>query len=226
MAVMAKTDLRDDVDIRLLREFSETAQHLMGPGDVLYVPPGVGHWGTCNGDSVTLSVGIRNPTLMEFIADLSEFLLERTDLGGMLDDSLYPAGSELPATAIGSLGSQINAMMTDQRTLRDWYGEYVTRLREPDLVRLPDNSLTSKETSAHAHAGATLRVSLPSRLSYARHDQGVLIYANGTTYQLDSPDTGWLETLTADRELQLNPAIPEVALAVLTRLINDGVVYF
>ena len=59
----AETDLRDDVDIRLLREFSETAQHLMRPGDVLYVPPGVGHWGTCNGDSVTLSVGIRNPTL-------------------------------------------------------------------------------------------------------------------------------------------------------------------
>ncbi|SVD87025.1 uncharacterized protein METZ01_LOCUS439879, partial [marine metagenome] len=42
---------------------------------VLYVPSGVGHHGICAGESVTLSIGIRNPTMIELLAEISEFAL-------------------------------------------------------------------------------------------------------------------------------------------------------
>lgn len=49
-------------DLLLLQEFREGAQHAMRAGDVLYLPPGVAHWGTASRACLTYSIGMRAPS--------------------------------------------------------------------------------------------------------------------------------------------------------------------
>lgn len=46
-------DLLDSCPLRVLREFPVDEDWLLEPGDVLYLPPKVGHWGTAVGECMT-----------------------------------------------------------------------------------------------------------------------------------------------------------------------------
>jgi len=65
--------LRDDVPLKMLTEFAPTAEWLLDPGDMLYLPPGWGHDGVAVGECITASIGFRAPAA----AELATALLER-----------------------------------------------------------------------------------------------------------------------------------------------------
>ena len=48
-------------DLALLREFDGNENHVARQGDVLYLPPGVAHWGTAIRACLTYSIGMRAP---------------------------------------------------------------------------------------------------------------------------------------------------------------------
>lgn len=54
-------------DLALVREFHSGESHDTSEGDVLYVPPGVAHWGVAQRACITYSIGMRAPQ----ISDLS-----------------------------------------------------------------------------------------------------------------------------------------------------------
>lgn len=71
------TRLQPNSPVKLLEEF-ELAQTLVAtPGDMLYVPAGVAHWGTALTDEcITLSVGFRAPSQKELLFATLECLIE------------------------------------------------------------------------------------------------------------------------------------------------------
>jgi 50S ribosomal protein L16 3-hydroxylase len=68
--------LRDDVPLKMLADFAPTAQWLLEPGDMLYLPPGWGHDGVAVGECITASIGFRAPAAAELAADLLERIAE------------------------------------------------------------------------------------------------------------------------------------------------------
>ena len=67
-------DLDEASELRFLKNFSPTSEVIAKEGDLIYVPPGVGHHGIATGTSITLSIGIRNPTPIEILGDSQQFL--------------------------------------------------------------------------------------------------------------------------------------------------------
>ena len=55
-----------DDGLKLLDEFEDPSPFIASPGDVYYLPPGVAHWGRAEKLCVTLSNGMRAPTVGEF----------------------------------------------------------------------------------------------------------------------------------------------------------------
>ena len=49
-------------DLALLRAFNADEHHVARQGDVLYLPPGVAHWGTAQRACITYSIGMRAPS--------------------------------------------------------------------------------------------------------------------------------------------------------------------
>ena len=73
-------DFREDVELKLLREFTPTHDWVLGPGDILYLPPGVPHHGVAQDACLTLSVGMRAPSHGELLTDLADTLAEQLAL--------------------------------------------------------------------------------------------------------------------------------------------------
>lgn len=56
-----------NIDLKVIADFSPQKVWVAKPGDVLYLPPGVAHYGTALDDCVTLSVGFRAPSATSII---------------------------------------------------------------------------------------------------------------------------------------------------------------
>ena len=54
-------------------------EYLLGPGDMLYVPPGIAHWGIAQGECTTFSIGFRAPRLNDMVSRWADRLLESID---------------------------------------------------------------------------------------------------------------------------------------------------
>lgn len=70
--------------LSILKEFNETEDWVLEPGDMLYLPPKLAHFGIAENDCITLSVGFRAPTQEQMISHFSDFLLDR-----MSDQNFY-----------------------------------------------------------------------------------------------------------------------------------------
>jgi 50S ribosomal protein L16 3-hydroxylase len=57
----------DSAELSLLQPFAAEQEYMAEDRDVLYLPPGVPHWGIAQDRCVTYSIGMRAPLLSEFI---------------------------------------------------------------------------------------------------------------------------------------------------------------
>ncbi len=72
-----ETPLQDNSQVKLLQKFSLTQTLTAAPGDMLYVPAGVAHWGTAKSEEcITLSVGFRAPSQKEILLSTLENLID------------------------------------------------------------------------------------------------------------------------------------------------------
>ena len=91
----ASTALLPHDDLRLLADFTPTAEYWLEPGDMLYLPPGIAHDGVAVGDDcMTYSIGFRAPACSELISDWADHVASQlpqddryTDPGLRLQDN-------------------------------------------------------------------------------------------------------------------------------------------
>src|SRR6516165_2526851 len=78
--------------IRVLASFRTDEEWLLEPGDMLYLPPGVAHWGVAEGPCFTYSIGFlapSHPTLVEsFLGYLWHAIGPALDPDALLRDTL------------------------------------------------------------------------------------------------------------------------------------------
>ncbi len=193
------TRLRDNPDLRILECFDDSAEYLLNPGDILYVPPGLAHWGTAVGPGMTYSIGFRAPRLSDMLSRRVDWLLPELD-----DEQLYrdpqplPVGraGEISAASLNAARAQLRQLMEAAEDNGDWFGELVTETHEvappPGTEPLPE------------------RVSLAadSRLAWQQRGDELSVYANGETLRF-SIDPELLETLCSGQPLPVPEEGPQ-----------------
>lgn len=131
------TDLIDQVPVKLLSTFEEQDAWQLRPGDVLYLPPGLAHWGTSIGDSMTLSVGFRAPAESETIAELGHFLSGvMSDFQRYQDPGLsarQKAPHAIQEEDIIRVQNIVRRLAEDTALLSEWFGRYVTEPKYDDM---------------------------------------------------------------------------------------------
>lgn len=125
-----------DCPLRILERFEAREEWLLEPGDMLYLPPQLSHWGVAEGNSMTYSVGFRSPTLAEMVDDLAvELMSEPHDSLRYRDPPLTPelANDTLSPAFLAQVKSLLNTLLEDDRRLALWFARYMTSPRYPDL---------------------------------------------------------------------------------------------
>lgn len=132
----AATPLRPDAELRILANFETQEEHLLEPGDMLYLPPGVAHWGIAEGECMTWSVGFRAPSHAEIVQELAAQIADAIPEHRRFTDPdrVYPADGRIPREAIAELRKALEAVRSaDDALLGDWLARYMTARKYPEL---------------------------------------------------------------------------------------------
>ena len=116
-------------DLNLLQNFDTSEEYVLEAGDVLYVPPGLAHWGIAETPCMTYSLGFRAPAIATLLARWTDKALERIDPDLLLEDRASVV--ETPAPGEITHAHWNNAREAIENTLSalddgSWLGEIVT----------------------------------------------------------------------------------------------------
>jgi 50S ribosomal protein L16 3-hydroxylase len=229
----AQTDLSPHEDLRLLAQFEATDEWVLGPGDILYVPPGISHNGVAVGDEcMTYSIGFRAPSRAELIADFADDLT-----ADIADDDRYgDAGlkrqsnpGEISAEAIAGLHAMITEKLGDSDTFARWFGGYNSTPKYPDMDWKPEEPVEAQQLRELITAGELLNRNPASRFSFIRQEgSAILLFVDGECFECTGETTTLAETLCAHDCVMVDPALTasDATMTLLVQLFNQGSIAF
>lgn len=75
----SRDDLRSDSNLKLLATFEPEQEWVVEPGDLLYLPPHVAHFGVAETNCMTYSLGCRAPSHADLVAQMAGMFLSELD---------------------------------------------------------------------------------------------------------------------------------------------------
>ena len=157
--------------LKILADFRPSAEWVLEPGDLLYLPPGVAHDGVALGECITLSVGFRAPAWQELVEPWFLQQADRARLAGRYGDpGARPARHPgvLPAAMIEQAWQRFSRL---QPRRSDAIEMLLAQLTEPKAQVIFERPRRPPTLAAFARAAAQgrlrLRVDVRSRCLYA-----------------------------------------------------------
>lgn len=143
-------------DLRVLKNFTPTDEWILEPGDMLYLPPGVAHYGRALEDCMTYSVGFRAPSHLGILSDLfntpqSWFSPQLTHKNGheilYTDPDLQPCPHPglVDSKAIDALSEVLKTQLLEPDFLTCFMLRHLTKIDETPVfaTKLLPNNLDS-----------------------------------------------------------------------------------
>ncbi|MDO9519644.1 MAG: cupin domain-containing protein [Pseudohongiella sp.] len=166
------TPRRDDSGLKLLRDFNAEQEWIVNPGDILYLPPGVSHYGLAIGKSMTYSVGFRAPSYADILSGVLDSALDSLSEDQRYTDSnprlpIHPG--EITPDVIENLQQLIQSLMQDPVRIRQWFGRTMTTPKYP----VQDDEPCCGDDHEHDHDPIGIDTVTGLRDAY---DKGVGIY--------------------------------------------------
>ncbi|PSS51619.1 cupin domain-containing protein [Pseudomonas sp. BBP2017] len=172
--------LLEHADLRILAEFEQSEEWTLEPGDMLYLPPRLAHYGIAEDDCLTYSVGFRAPSAAEVLTHFTDFLSQfLPDEERYTDADAQPVGDphQIQHDALGRLKNLLSEHMGDERLLLTWFGQFMTEPRYPELVS--GEPLDEAELIESLAQGAILIRNPSARLAWSEVDDNLLLFASG-----------------------------------------------
>ncbi len=216
----SNTPLQANPQLRLLSEFKTQQDFLLEPGDVLYVPPGVAHWGEAQGSCMTYSLGFRAPSIPKLLSHYTDEALSLLDAEHHYRDHTQDTGraqsldsvaaGEISDSAIDTAKRQLQAALDALELSPQWFGEAVTEPRG-DVLQ-PDE---------HEPLPSQVHLDPQARLAWHQNAKELSVFANGEQLPADSTLRPLLIDLCEGRSIHLTGDI-SAADPLLTHLWYAG----
>ena len=187
--------LREGVPLRLLEHFAPSAEWLLEPGDMLYLPPGWGHDGVAEGEAITASIGFRASGPVALGIDVLQHLLDAVEAPP--DERVYTDRAQeatatpgrIPAALQAYAHAAVQRIVGDGTALEQALGAALSEPKPGTWFR-PLPAASSRET-----VGVVL--DRCSRMLYdERH-----VYLNGEAYRAAGRDAKIVRRLADLRRL-------------------------
>ncbi|HGA2315777.1 TPA: cupin domain-containing protein [Pseudomonas putida] len=177
--------LLEHADLRILAEFEQSGEWTLEPGDMLYLPPRLAHYGVAVDNCLTYSVGFRAPSAAEVLTHFTDFL------GQFLpDEERYSDADAQPASdphqiqhdALDRLKALMDKHMNDKDLLLTWFGQFMTEPRYPEQV--VGEELDEEELVEALEDGAILIRNPSARMAWSELGDDLMLFASGRSCPL------------------------------------------
>ncbi|AXO88823.1 cupin domain-containing protein [Pseudomonas parafulva] len=172
--------LIEHADLRILADFEQSDEWTLAPGDMLYLPPRLAHYGVAVDDCLTYSVGFRAPSAAEVLTHFTDFLSQfLPDEERYSDADAQPVSDphQIQHDALDRLKALLAEHMGDERLLLTWFGQFMTEPRYPEQVA--GETLTEQDLLDSLERGAILIRNPSARLAWSEVDDNLLLFASG-----------------------------------------------
>ncbi|WP_293743860.1 cupin domain-containing protein [uncultured Acinetobacter sp.] len=175
------TEFVADQPLKLLSQINVDFDEVLAPGDLLYVPPGLAHYGVAEDDCLTFSFGFRMPNLAEMTDRLSEQFAKNSVLTNPLADI-----TRIKTNAIGEINnsefSYLKTQLLDYLTQAPEFDAaimaYMSESKYPNSIPEPEEIVVDDLLEV-INGGYQVILEPASRLLYRQQNQLLDFWANG-----------------------------------------------
>ena len=174
--------------LALVEDFEPLLDVDMGPGDLLYIPPGFPHCGQTLAPSLSYSVGFRAPSQQELLCQLAD-QLQDTNQGQrrFVSDSEPGHASLISAGHQQGLADLMVQLMTAPTTLRPMLGSLLSQNRFELDPLPPEEPVDLSRLSAALGQGSTLVRIGGLKVLHLEGDLPGSLYLDGHHWLLNTP---------------------------------------
>lgn len=127
-----QADLCSDLELKVLQHFDAEQEWVCEPGDLLYLPPQVAHYGVALSACMTASVGLRAPSLADLLDDLANHWAEQSQVPRYRDRGMSPPTDhwQIDDEAVERMRQFLTQISTaPEREFKTWLGACMSRFR-------------------------------------------------------------------------------------------------
>lgn len=177
----ANTAFVPNQPLKLLPEIDVQFDEILAPGDLLYVPPGMAHYGVAEDDCLTFSFGFRMPNVAGMMERISDQFSANTLLQNPVVDIARKQMSqigEINASELSHLKDLVLAQLQDSAALDAAIMSYMSEPKYPDNIPEADE-IEADDLKEILHEGYEVLLEPASRLLYTEKNGTLNFWGNG-----------------------------------------------
>ena len=222
----AETELVPGQPLKLLPEMDVNFDEVLAPGDLLYVPPGLSHYGVAEDDCLTFSFGFRMPNVSDMMDRVGDKFAEnevlRNPLTDIIRDQISAAG-EVTANELEYLKSKIMEQLHNSNVLEDAIMSLMSEPKYPENIPEAEEIGTGDLEEA-LDQGYSIMLEPASRLLYTEEDDEILFWGNGEGLCVSEAFAEKLKLIANGESVMLNlDFADEDMLEDLADLLNESI---
>lgn len=222
----AETEFVPGQPLKLLPEMDVNFDEVLAPGDLLYVPPGLSHYGVAEDDCLTFSFGFRMPNVSDMMDRVGDKFAEnevlRNPLTDIIRDQISAAG-EVTANELEYLKSKIMEQLHNSNVLEDAIMGLMSEPKYPENIPEAEEIGTGDLEEA-LDQGYSIMLEPASRLLYTEEDDEILFWGNGEGLCVSEAFAEKLKLIANGESVMLNlDFADEDMLEDLADLLNESI---
>ncbi len=222
-------DLIPEQALKLMANFQAEESYVLNPGDVLYLPPEVAHYGIATSDDcVTCSVGIRLPSYAELLTSFVDEIAQKQSENDRLVEpefKIQPKTGEITQADLNQIEQILSSKLTSKNNnILIWFGKYITLYR--NIFFEFNQTLDENELNQIFKDKNDLILSPFSKACYFKQDnieqsESALLFVNGNQFE---SSLLFAQLLCDDKIIsyQQQQNLKQYDRKVLTTLLQDG----
>jgi len=193
--------------IKIITNFKSKNSWVLKPGDMLYLPPNIGHWGISQSDDcLTYSIGFRAPATFEIQSKFLDFIQDHLIANEneiYKDPNLAPQKNpaEISSNMTKAMRNIVDRLRWDKSSINHFIGQLLSEPIESSIFE------TRKPLSLKAFekriVNKTLKLNSKTRMLFIKNN----FYVNGEFIKIDKKYTPFLKQLANDREISFESTL-------------------
>ena len=193
--------------IKIITNFKAKNTWVLKPGDLLYLPPNVGHWGISQSDDcLTYSIGFRAPGTFEIQSKFLDFIQDNliTNKNDLYKDpnlNLQKNPAEINSNMMKKIHHIVNRLRWNTNSINTFIGQLLTEPIEGAVFE------TSKPMTLEIFKKDLVRKPLKlnpkTRMLFIKNN----FYINGELIETDKKIIMYLKQLANDREVSIKSTL-------------------
>jgi len=222
----AETEYVAGQPLKLLPDINIQFDEILAPGDLLYVPPGLSHYGVAEDDCLTFSFGFRMPNIADMMDRVSDKFSDNQILKNPLTDILREKVAnigEITTDELDFLKTKLLAQLENSMVLDDAIMSLMSEAKYPDNIPEAEEIGVGDLESA-LEEGYKLMLEPASRLLYTDQENELVFWANGEALGISEQFAPYLKQLADGQVVELNQSINQnESLEDISQLLSDSI---